>query len=104
MTFSVGLNVPLAASARAQLVDEATQAQLAVATRADGAYVFKDVPVVPPGSSSARVFRITNVCARMRRAFPGGAGLQDKSRPFVAVSAPLRIPLAGAQLNVAVAA
>ena len=101
MTFSVGLNVPLSASARAQLIDEATQSQIAVATRSNGAYVFKDVPVVPPGTTAARVFRITNVRANASGISAGPSGTPGTIQAFVAVLAPLRIPLAGAQQNVA---
>ena len=60
ITFSVGLNVPL--SGRARLTDDATGAVVAESTRSGGTHVFKNVPVVPPGSRT-RIFRITNVRA-----------------------------------------
>jgi hypothetical protein len=59
-TVSVGLNVPL--SGRARLTDDASGAVVAESTRSGGTHVFKNVPVVPPGSRT-RIFRITNVRA-----------------------------------------
>ena len=105
MTFSVGLNAPLAARARAELIEEATQSRIAVATRSGGAYVFKDVPVVPPGTGATRVFRITNVRANASQFARQARNIEDQIQvlAFVAVSAPLRIALAGAQQTVAVA-
>ena len=59
ITFSVGLNAPLAARARVELIDEATQSRIAVATRSGGAYVFNDVPVVPPGTGQVVATRVS---------------------------------------------
>lgn len=98
VTFSVGLNVP--ASGRARLTDEVTGTVVAESTRSGGAHVFRNVPVVPPGSRT-RVFRITNL-----RANAAGLGASQTLVPtqivaFVSVSAPFRIPLSGSQQNVA---
>jgi hypothetical protein len=101
MTFSIGLNAPLAARARPELINEATRSRITVATRSRGAYVFKDVPVVPPGPGRTRVFRITNV--RANAAGIGTISLRGVTIvASITVSAPLEIPLAGAQQNVAV--
>lgn len=103
ITFSVGLNAPLAARARAQLINEATQSRIAVATRSGGAYVFKNVPVVPPGTGRTRVFRITNIRANGSALANFGTQGTTPVLAFITVSAPLRIALAGAQQTVAVA-
>ncbi len=101
-TFSIGLNAPLAARGRAQLIDEATQSRIAVATRSGGAYVFKNVPVNPSGKGRSRTYRITNVRANASGLGSGGLGTPGQIMAFVAASAPFRIPLSGAQQNVAV--
>lgn len=81
---------------------EATQSRIAVATRSGGAYVFRAVAVVPPGTGRTRTFRITDVGANA-----AGVGISSSLIPstivaVISASAPLRIPLTGAQQNVAV--
>ena len=100
MTFSVGLNVPLAG--RAQLIDDATQTVVAESRRAGNTLVWSNVPVIPPGTNRTRVFRITNL-----RGNASGLGASPPFIPsqiiaFVSVSAPFRVPLSSAQQNVAV--
>jgi hypothetical protein len=99
ITFSVGLNVPVAG--RAQLMDDARGTVLAESTRSGSIYVFRNVPVIPPGNGRTRTFRITNV-----RANANGLGASQTLIPtqivaFVSLSGPFRIPLAGSQQNVA---
>jgi len=96
MTFSISLNVPL--SGGAQLTDKAGTV-IAESTRSGSAQVFRDVPVIPPGSQS-RVFRITNI--RGNASVIGAGSVSGAAIVvFVSVSGPLRIPLAGSQQNVA---
>jgi hypothetical protein len=98
ITFAVGLNVPV--SGRARLTDASTSRVLAESTRSGAGYLFKDVPVTPPGAL-ARTFRITNL-----RANAAGIGASSGVGPsqivaFVSASGPFRIPLARSQQNVA---
>ena len=96
ITFSISLNVPL--SGGAQLTDAAGTV-IAESTRSGSAQVFRDVPVVPPGSR-ARVFRITNIRANASAIAAASFGGGTPIVVFVSVSGPLRIPLAGSQQNV----
>jgi len=100
VTFSISLNVAI--SGRAQLRDEGTGAVVAESTRSGSACLFRDVPVVPPGSRAARRYRITNL-----RANASGLGSLSGATmitAFVAASAPFRIALRGSQQNVATTA
>jgi hypothetical protein len=99
VTFSVGLNVPL--SGRARLIDDATQRVVAESTRSGSAHVFRNVPVVSPGSGRTRRFRITNVRANAAGLAASQRLIPTQILAFVSVSAPFRIPLSGAQQNVA---
>jgi hypothetical protein len=96
ITFSIGLNVPL--SGRAQLTDDAGTV-IAESTRSGSALVFRDVPVIPPGSRS-RVFRITNIRANASGVPQSASLVPAQIFAFLSISGPLRIPLAGSQQNV----
>ena len=99
ITFSVALNVPV--SGRPQLTDGNTGAVVGEATRSGSGYVFKNVPVIPPGNTRTRIFRITNLRANANGLGAGQTLIPTQIVAFVSASAPLRIPLAGSQQNVA---
>src|SRR5215510_10339782 len=61
VTFTVTLNAAPSRTGRAEILDDATHSAVGVGVRSNGAYVFRDVAVVPTGTTAARVFRITNV-------------------------------------------
>jgi hypothetical protein len=96
ITFSLSLNVPL--SGGAQLTDGAGTV-MAESTRSGSAQVFRDVPVIPPGSRS-RVFRITNLRGNAAQFSGLSASVPSQIVAFLSISGPLRIPLAGSQQNV----
>ena len=99
ITFSVGLNVPV--SGRARLTDEATGTVVAESARSGGAHVFRNLPVVPPGSRT-RVFRITNIRANAAGLAASQTLIPTQIMAFVSAAAAFRIPLTGSQQNVAV--
>ena len=99
ITFSIALNVPV--SGRPRLTDGDTGAVVAEPTRSGSGYVFKNVPVVPPGSTRTRIFRITNLRGNASAIGVSPALIPSQVVAFVSASAAFRIPLSGSQQNVA---
>ena len=97
VTFNVSLSVAVAG--RARLTDESTGA-VTDSTRSGSAYVFKDVPVGPARGRAARRFRITNIRANATPISSSSSG-PGQIIAFVALSAPFRLTVSGAQLAVA---
>lgn len=99
LTISLGLNTPV--TGRAQLTDAATNQVLAESTRSGSGYVFRNVPVTPPGAR-ARRFRITNIRANASQLASGPASTTPvQIVAFLSITGPFRIPLSGSQQNVA---
>jgi hypothetical protein len=99
ITFSVGLNVPVAG--RAQLMDDARGTILAESTRSGSIHMFRNVPVTPPGNARTRTFRIVNVRANANGLGGSPSLIPTQIIAFVSLSGPFRIPLVGSQQNVA---
>jgi len=72
-TFSVVLNIAVAANETAELIDEALASRGTPATRMAKGYVFKNVKFTEPGQAAARVFRITNIRANATTLSGGSA-------------------------------
>jgi hypothetical protein len=83
------------------LTDGDTGAVVAEPTRSGSGYVFKNVPVIPPGNTRTRVFRITNIRGNASTIGASRMLIPTQIVAFVAASAPLRIPLGGSQQTVA---
>lgn len=99
ITFSVALNIPV--SGRARLTDDSSPMVVAESTRSGSALVWSNVPVIPPGLGRTRTIRITNLRGNANQIGVSSTLVPTQIVAFVSVAAPFRIPLAGAQQNVA---
>jgi hypothetical protein len=71
-TITVVLNTTVAITETAEMIDEGLASRVASATRKTKGYVFRNVKLTEPGGAAARVFRITNVRAKVSGLGSGG--------------------------------
>jgi len=101
VTFTVTLNIKLAATDTATLIDETgTSARTVSAIKAGASYIFENVPFPAPGST-ARVFRITNIRANAASIGGSAATVPTQVHAMVSMSGSTPIRMSGAQQTVA---
>ena len=101
VTFTVTLNIKLAATDTATLLDETgTSARTVSAIKAGASYIFENVQFLAPGST-ARVFRITNIRANAASIGGSAATVPAQVYAMVSMSGSTPIRMSGAQQTVA---
>jgi len=99
VTFTVTLNIKVAATDTASLIDETGSSRAVPAAKAGASYIFENVRFPAPGSA-ARVFRITNVRANAQ-GLGGSASVPAQVHVTVSMSGPAPARLVGAEQTVA---
>jgi hypothetical protein len=100
VTFTVTLNIKLATTGTATLIDETGSARAVSAIKAGASYIFENVRFPAPGSA-ARTIRITNVRANATGLGASSAMIPAQIIAMVSMSSSSPIRLTGGQQTVA---